>query len=87
MRSPTLDSFAICRISFWISGSRAGRPGPRGRPKAAHFLLINPRCQSRTVSGWPSIPSKAARFTKFRKLGRIAKSLMISDDSSEGGAA
>jgi hypothetical protein len=55
-------SFAIFRISSWISRARLGRPGPRRRPKAAHFLLTNWRCHARTVSGWTSIPTKAGRF-------------------------
>ena len=31
-------SLAISRIKLCSSGSRPGRPGPRRRPKAAHFL-------------------------------------------------
>ena len=44
-------SLAISKISFWSSGSRRGRPGPRRFRKAAHFRRTNCRCQPSTVSG------------------------------------
>jgi hypothetical protein len=71
------SSFAICRIRFWISGARPGRPQPRRRPKAAHLLLTNYRCQPRTVSGWTSIPIRAARFNRWLSAAMIVRFAMF----------
>jgi hypothetical protein len=70
-------SLALSRIRLCSSGSRPGRPGPRRRSKAAHFLRTSWRCQLRTVSGWdqhsdPNCPLySAAQRGHDRPVGHV----------------
>jgi len=56
----------------------AGRPGPRRRLKAAHFLLTSSRCEPITASGWTSIPTSDARPKRRLSAAMIVRSAMSS---------
>jgi len=73
-RIPNSDSRGPSgQISSLRFGSSRGRPTPLRRPKVAHFLQPNSRCQPNTVSGSTS-PPKAGGETMRWKAAMISRS-------------